>query len=110
MICDDGLIPHDIGTKNESGEIVITKAQAYDCVEQFVESRSSLWAIDLLSIYVTFHGAFWTILNIRNIGEAISNQGKKSFALHLICGVPVGVLFWILMYKIISQTGMLLHN
>ena len=110
MISTSGLIPHGVGVENEAGETVITISEAHQYMEQFVKERSAWWAMDLLSIYLLFHGAFWTLLNSRTILQAIANEGKKSFILHLLAAIPLGATFWFVMYQIISKTGMLLHQ
>jgi hypothetical protein len=105
-----GLIPRGTGTKLESGETIITESQTLDCLKRYVRSQSKLWALDILSVYVFCHGVLGTVLNARRIRVAFCRAGgKKSFFLHLMAGIPVGVLFWITMYHLISKAGMLSH-
>ena len=109
-ICSDMNMPPS-EYKNAAGKPLYTFRQMKDNIAHYAQCRAKLWALDVLSIYMVLHGIFSIGINKFTLYNLLKEPGgRKAFINYLlaIC-IPSGILFWILIAKILSKISMPLH-
>ena len=96
--------------KNNEGRNLYTLKQMRNFLTKYTQQRATMWALDILAVYMLMHGILSVSINFCSLCKAYDEKGwVPRYPLDIVIAIFMGVIFWFIMANILSKVGMPLH-
>ena len=115
LIIFDGGLYSDINLpetmyENDEGAALYTFSEVQEHITYYAQSRASMWALDILSVYLFGHGVISILINSRGLKQwFITRKHLLELALRIVASFILGLAFWFVMIQVIVNMELPLH-
>ena len=96
--------------KNSQGKSLYTLKELRPHMDDYVHTRATLWALDILAVYMLLMGVLFVSINYNALCESYQGKRKtKLFVLDIPISIFMGVVFWFIVANVLSRIHLPLH-